>query len=286
MLRFIALYGILAMKTSANPVAVGSTGKLKNDIAMPYDFTIGNVITESWQRVKGVKATCWGAISLYVLIYLGIMILGLIATYLYAGSLNPDLAAVQIPNAITRILAALITFPLPFGIAFIAIRRSVNLPVQARQIFDTYQHYWKILGTLVILYVTFFLIAFVTLFVIEFLSAIVIKNNGIAPGWLHGILILIGTFGGLTGIYFIFALSYAPLLVIEKPVGVLQAIKTSFLAFKQHGLKIIITWVVMIVIYLVSAIPLGIGLIWTIPMLFNCSGLLYRIQFGVEESNY
>jgi len=274
------------MKASTNPVAVGSTGKLKNNIAMPYDFTIGNVITESWKRVKGVKATCWGAISLYVLIYLTIIILGLIATYLYAGSLNPDLTTVKIPNAITRILAALITFPLPFGICLIAIRRSVNLPVQAKQMFDTYQHYWKILGTIVILYIVFFLIAFVTLFVIEFLSAIVIKNDGVTPDWLHGILILISILGGFTGIYFLFALSSAPLLVIEKQLGIFQAIKTSFLAFKQHGLKIIITFFLMTVIYLISAIPLGIGIIWTLPMLFNCSGLLYRIQFGVEESIY
>ncbi len=40
----------------------------------------------------------------------------------------------------------------------------------------------------------------------------------------------------------------------------------------------------MIIILSISIIPLGIGLIWTVPMMFNMNGILYRIMFGVEAA--
>ena len=42
--------------------------------------------------------------------------------------------------------------------------------------------------------------------------------------------------------------------------------------------------ILMMLIAAVSAIPLGIGLIWTYPMMINVIGILYRDIFGVEEA--
>jgi len=38
----------------------------------------------------------------------------------------------------------------------------------------------------------------------------------------------------------------------------------------------------MFIIIGVSMIPLGIGMIWTMPMMLICYGILYRNMFGVE----
>jgi hypothetical protein len=34
---------------------------------------------------------------------------------------------------------------------------------------------------------------------------------------------------------------------------------------------------------MLSMIPLGIGLIWTMPWFTLCAGIIYRNAFGVEE---
>ncbi len=270
----------ITLNTFVNSTPVGSTGKLQNNIAMPYQFTIESIISESWKRVKGVKATYWGATLLYVLIYAALIGLGYIATYLYVGSLNADLPAVQISTTITRLIAALITLPLPFGIYLLALYHSVNLPIKVKQMLKTYRFYWKILVLLAIIYIGVIFITVVTSCVVIFL---LIKTSPITPTWLHYSAFLAGILGGFAVAYFSFSLVYAPLLVIEKQLGIFQAIKTSFLAFNQHGLKIIVTMLCLLVILFISAIPLGIGLIWTLPMLYNSMGIFYRIQFGVEK---
>jgi hypothetical protein len=87
----------------------------------------------------------------------------------------------------------------------------------------------------------------------------------------------------IAGYYLKCSLMFAMLLVVEKKYTVWQAIKTSFFAFNQHWFKIIVMYLVMGFIIVVSTIPASIPLIWTIPMLFNLQGIVYRNIFGVEE---
>jgi hypothetical protein len=49
--------------------------------------------------------------------------------------------------------------------------------------------------------------------------------------------------------------------------------------FKYSGLLSM-----MGILVLVSAIPLGIGLIWTVPWAANVLGVAYRRTFGVAQS--
>jgi hypothetical protein len=264
-----------------NTTPIGSTGKLQNNIAMPYQFTIGNVISESWKRVKGVKGTYWGATFLYLLIYFGILGLGFLAAYLYAGSLDENLMPVKIFSNISSLVATLVSLPLPVGLAYMAMRRSMNLPIKATLLFKGYSFYWKILGALILIYLIAGLMIFATLFLTALIAGIL--KISVSHTLLFYISIAIPIVGGLLTFYVFFALSYAPLLIIEKQFGIFQALKTSFLAFKQHGLKIIGTWICLAIIYLISMIPLGIGLIWTLPLIYNVMGIFYRIQFGVDE---
>ncbi len=269
------------MDTSNNLVPIGSTGKLENNIALPYQFSIGSVIQESWKRVRGTKATYFGAIVLYILIYLALISLGMLVTYFFLGSLNPDDPAVKLFSAGTRLIISLLLFPIPCGICLLSVYRSVNLPVKFKQIFNAYHFYWKLLGVFVILYVLLFLITIVTALVTTFLIVLISHYTN---SWLIHVPLLLAVIGGLFGIYVLFSLSNALILVIEKRLGVFQALKTSFLAFNQHGFKIIGTNICLILIYILGIIPLGIGLIWTFPWMLNGMGILYRIQFGVEKN--
>ncbi len=266
------------MENLANSIPIGPTGKLQNNIAMPYQFTIGGLIAESWQRVKGTKKTFWGAILLCLAIYIALSLLETLAIYLYAQYVNPN--DTKIPFIITRVLDALITLPLSFGIILLAVYRSVNLPIKVKQIFEPYRFYWKILAAMIILYAGAALIIAGTIYLWVFLPSHMINMT---QGWPHYYPILIGTLGSLIAFYFIYSLINAPMLIIEKQLGVFRSLKASFFAFNQHGLKIIAAVFCMIVICFISMITFGIGLIWTFPMLYNFMGILYRIQFGVGE---
>lgn len=271
---------MLFMENSSYLVPIGSTGKLQNNIALPYQFTISGVIKESWHRVKGTKITYWGAILICLAIYAALSFLGGVSIVLYGQYVNPN--DLKPPFILSRVIITLITLPLPFGLTLLALRRSVNLPIKIKQIVEPYRCYWKILAVMIVLYAGIAIIIVATLF-----ASISVTNymSNMTPTWLRYYPHLIQILGALIAIYFVYSLVNAPLLIIEKQLGVLPAIKASMLAFIQHGFKIILTVACLIVICFISLLPLGIGLIWTLPMLYNCMGILYRIQFGVEEQS-
>lgn len=43
-------------------------------------------------------------------------------------------------------------------------------------------------------------------------------------------------------------------------------------------------YLVVLIIMAISALPLGIGLIWTLPLALVVPGIIYRNMFGVEQA--
>ncbi len=270
----------------SNSTPIGPTGKLQNKVSMPYQFTIGQVISEGWQRVKGVKKTYWGAVLIWLSIYIALTAVGSLVLYLSTGSFNLDATndKAEVLRAILNFIITLVTLPLPIGISVLAIYRSVNRPIRAKQIFAAYQFFWRLLLFTIILYAGLYLIFSVIMLALVYLAV----HLGKLPG-LHFLASLtsitaLTMISALIAIYYFFSLTFASLLIVEKRFGVFQAIKTSFLAFKQHGFKIIATIFCLLIIIAISMIPFGLGLIWTLPLAYNSMGILYRIQFGVGKN--
>ena len=70
-------------------------------------------------------------------------------------------------------------------------------------------------------------------------------------------------------------------LVVERGLSPWQALEASRKAITQHWFKVFGLFFVLMLIMLLSMIPLGIGLIWTLPLLIVTMGVLYRTIFGV-----
>jgi hypothetical protein len=87
--------------------------------------------------------------------------------------------------------------------------------------------------------------------------------------------------GVIAIIYFTLGFLFAPVLVFEKKMGINHAMKASLCGFSQHWFKITVLLVILELITIISAIPFGIGLIWTVPLGMNVMGSLYRTTFGV-----
>jgi len=99
--------------------------------------------------------------------------------------------------------------------------------------------------------------------------------------------------GGIVGIIImiiglaIYAMAawFAPALIIMHDITPFSALKMSFSACLKNILPGIIFFIVMTVLMVVSAIPLLLGLLVTVPMLFICYYTTYRSVFFVSEEN-
>ena len=85
----------------------------------------------------------------------------------------------------------------------------------------------------------------------------------------------------IPGIYLSIAYMFTLPLIIEKNMDFWQAMETSRKAVSQHWFKLFFIGALMMFICLISAIPLGLGLIWTLPMFVALHGALYRRIFGI-----
>ena len=62
-----------------------------------------------------------------------------------------------------------------------------------------------------------------------------------------------------------------------------QAMETSRKTLTKHWFKFLLFLLAMVLIMVVSAIPAGIGLIWTAPMMALAYAIAYREVFGLES---
>jgi uncharacterized membrane protein len=85
----------------------------------------------------------------------------------------------------------------------------------------------------------------------------------------------------IPGIYLAVAYMLAIPLVVERGLSPWQALETSRKALSQHWFKAFGLFLLLGLITLVSIIPLGIGLVWSIPLFVIAMGVLYRTIFGV-----
>lgn len=106
---------------------------------------------------------------------------------------------------------------------------------------------------------------------------------------LAGILIYIMTLIGilllvLPGIYLSVAYMFALPLIVDKNMGVWEAMERSRKQVTKHWFKAFFLTILLSIIVAISMIPLGIGLFWTIPLMFvTLYGLIYPLMFDGAE---
>ena len=89
--------------------------------------------------------------------------------------------------------------------------------------------------------------------------------------------------GGRGGIQRIAAVFGGPLIVIEN-LGPIAALKRSIRTVNQHFFAYAGLFLLLGILMILSAIPFGLGLLWTLPLYFNAYGAVYRKAFGVDTS--
>ncbi|NTV14428.1 MAG: hypothetical protein HGA96_10935 [Desulfobulbaceae bacterium] len=228
-----------SVKKASPPPAARATGE--------YDFTIGAVLKEAWQKTSGVKGPLWGAGSMVFLV----MTLAIIAMALVVRTLDLETGGIALSAAL-QITFTVALYPFLAGVMMIGIRRSVDLPVNWKMAFGYFSYLLPVV------------IASFLLTIMTFL----------------GFLLLL-----IPGIYLSLGYMLTIPLIVEKGMGPWQAMEASRKAIHQHWFKIFGLYLTMGIIYILSMIPLFLGVIWTLPMFVMVGGILYREIFGVSEKS-
>ena len=222
------------------PPTAAMTASLEDAIAGRYQFTIGGVMDEAWQLVKGMKASFWGAAVLIGVIYMvaGAMV-GLVAG-LFGAEDNMILRGVL--NALVAVLMA----PLTMGLQMMCVRRARGLPISFSTAFD-YFH--------------------------RAVPAVIASILVMLLGYL-GLLLLI-----IPGIYLFIAYNLTTQLIADRELGAWQAMETSRKAITHRWFRVFGLIIVVALLTGLSALLLFIPLIWTVPWSMMTAGVLYRRIF-------
>ena len=87
----------------------------------------------------------------------------------------------------------------------------------------------------------------------------------------------------LPGIYLTVGYALVLPLILDKGLGPWEALETSRKAIHKKWWSVFGLYLVMLLIAMVASIPLGLGLIWVVPMYFVVLGVLYVRLFGAGE---
>lgn len=221
---------------------------IEEALSRGYDFSIGNLLGEAWRNTSGIKwPVIAGFLAFYALMFVGAFVLAFLLAA--AGLITRDsMIAGPLGQMLISLVAGALSYPFFAGILMIGIRRAAQQPVGAGMVFGYF-------GRTLALAVTGLLITLLVYL---------------------GSLLLI-----LPGIYLAIAYLLAMALVVERGLSPWQAMEASRKAITQHWFKVFGLLLLLSLILLVSALPLGLGLIWTLPLSVAAIGVLYRDIFGV-----
>ncbi|MBB4865899.1 putative membrane protein [Pseudomonas nitritireducens] len=243
----------------------GTAPSIADALARGYDFSINELLGESWRRTKGSKGLILsGFLVFYAAIFALINVLSLfLAVVGVAGIAGMGLlsggepaggmavgavVAFLFASLLLSFVASAICYPLLAGVNMLGIRRAADQPLRFNEIFSHFGRTFQVVVCVL----------------------------------LSTLLISIGYFlFVLPGIYLSIAYLLAVPLVVERGLSPWAALEASRRAIGQHWFKVFGVLLVFAVLFGLSLLTLGIALIWLLPWLIVCIGVLYRIIFGV-----
>ncbi len=216
-------------------------------------LSVGDIIKQGWSKIDGLKKMVTLTVIGFIVITAILKFIQHKQTGIFAGI---DLFILQLFN--WYFIALLMT---------IGTRQALGMPPLFKAAFESCTNAWLPLLALWVIYVI------VAIFAIALISAGVFFLMG--KGTL--LLILVGIVAYLLLLYVmsIVIIFAAPALIIYRS-PIFLALKTGFHAANKNYLKLLCTNIVMVCIVVISAIPFGIGLIWTLPMAWTINGIWFK----------
>ncbi len=182
--------------------------------------------------------------AIIIFIAISIFVAGLLDFIFPQGDSNLNIYAVSF-------LKMIFTLPILVGVMMLGVKRARDKDLDIPSIFN----YYTIAMPIIFAYIIVTLITTI------------------------GFLLLI-----LPGIYLSVSYSFTYMLIVDKGLGIWEAMELSRKTITLRWFKFFVLALLCGVIIILSAIPLGVGLIWTLPMIYITYGLLYHRLFDDYEN--
>ncbi|HPG24402.1 MAG: hypothetical protein H6748_04425 [Spirochaetaceae bacterium] len=220
----------------------GGARSLEAAMAGEFEFDVGSILREGWDLVSGSKAVILGG---YAVLF-GVNLLGSMVGVLASGT---DPESVSAVGLVASVASALVQMVVQAGLYLYAIKRAAG--DDSASFDDVFAGFAK----------------FGTLVGVAILSWLLI---------LFGFVLLI-----VPGVYLAIAYQMAMPLVIERGLGLWDALETSRKAITHCWFRYLLVLLVAGLGAGVAAIlTLGIGAIWALPFFTLCMGTAYVRIFG------
>ncbi|WP_444906959.1 hypothetical protein ACJJIQ_19000 [Microbulbifer sp. ANSA003] len=235
----------------ANSPVSDDSGSIEKGIAGDYSFSIGETLSEAWQRTSGNKGTVWVGALLY---FVAIIAITIVATLITGGTaaFSPDSNPGPFAEALSQLIVTFAGAPLAVGMTMIGIKIARDEQTSGTEVFA---HFDKIVP-------------------LGFATIVMYLLIGV------GLILLI-----IPGIYLMIAYLMTMPLIADRNLSPWEALETSRKAITKNWFAFLGFAIVMILIFLAGSIPLLIGLIWAIPLCSIAFGVAYRKVFGVPNHN-
>lgn len=212
-----------------------------------YELSVSEVIGEAWRQTEGVKGVFVGAFAVYMLV--GIILYRIIGIFFNLPDydtliLGPDFILLQIG---ADLLGMPVEVPMLAALLMMGVRRVNGIAPEIGDLFRYYVLVWPLFGLAALVYLL------VT----------------------AGLFLLV-----LPGLYLSVAYIFVFPLMIDRGMGIWEAMEASRRAVTHRWFTVFGILLAMALLTALSAVPLGIGLIWTLPMCYLAYGVMYTRVFG------
>lgn len=230
---------------------------------MSYKLPVADTLAEAWNKVAGTKATFWGAFIVLLAIGFAVGIIFAITD-----------AVLPKASGIVQFIGQIFLAFLQAGLLYIGIQRALEKPITYTQVFTAFHkpYFWRY----ILLYILQILCYFIPIAVL--LASQLIPN--------HALSVIIGIIGFVGLIAVAIRIYIALGFLLEDKLAPMQAIKASFHATRGNVCRIFLVGLAQGIIIVISIIPFGIGLIWTLPFSVVLFGVIYkRLRENATLSN-
>ena len=153
--------------------------------------------------------------------------------------------------SLTQVIVNILVYPLGIGLGLLGIRRAAGKDTPLSTLWEPYSQFIPLVVMLVLM----------------------------------GLLIVGGFFLlVLPGIYLAVAYSFAPYLMIEKNMGVWEALETSRKAITTCWWRYFGLLLIAVLLFIVGTIPLLIGLVWVLPIMTIAIGEVFVATFETASA--
>ncbi|MBU0633167.1 hypothetical protein KKA17_11040 [bacterium] len=225
-------------------------GSLNNALNQEYDFSVKEILSEAWRLTEGAKLILNVSFILYILVA---VLLSALLSLIFDPKIyyeSQQFFKGFLSEQAQSLLSLPILMPIMSGIVMLAIKRASRKKMEILSIFNYYVLVWPLV--------------FASLLV----NAVVIL----------GFVMLI-----IPGIYLSITFAFVIPLIIDKQLGIIDAMKTSYKVVSKRWFKFFGLYATLAFFALLCILTLGIGFIWVLPLSLMVNGVLYRRIFGFSN---